>query len=103
MVNPYLMASALLCAFDDGIRRGLDPGEPEQRNIYQAMEEGKQVKKLPMSLGEALEKLDQDETIKAALPGEMYRVYKWYKNDEWERFLATVTEWDLNTYLDCLP
>lgn len=103
MVNPYLMASALLCAFDDGIRRELDPGEPEQRNIYQAMEEGKQVKKLPMSLGEALEKLDGDEVIKAALPGEMYRVYTQYKNDEWERFLATVTEWDLNTYLDCLP
>jgi glutamine synthetase len=103
MVNPYLMASALLTAFDDGIRRQLDPGEPEQRNIYQAMEEGKHVKKLPMSLGEALEKLDRDDVIKAALPGEMYRVYKHYKRDEWERFLATVTEWDLKTYLDCLP
>ena len=56
MVNPYLMAAALLKAFDDGIRRKLDPGEPEQRNIYQAMEEGKQVKKLPMSLGEALDR-----------------------------------------------
>ena len=33
----------------------------------------------------------------------MYRVYTQYKNDEWERFLATVTEWDLKTYLDCLP
>ena len=28
MVNPYLMASALLKAFDDGIARDLDPGEP---------------------------------------------------------------------------
>ena len=25
----------------------LDPGEPEERNIYDAMEAGKQVKKLP--------------------------------------------------------
>ncbi len=23
--------------------------------------------------------------------------------DEWERFMATVTEWDLRTYMDCLP
>src|SRR5437870_13780186 len=38
MVNPYLMAAALLQAFDDGISRDLDPGEPEQRNIYEAME-----------------------------------------------------------------
>src|SRR5207245_10260142 len=86
MVNPYLMAAALLKAFDDGIRRQLDPGEPEQRNIYQAMEEGKQVRKLPMSLGEALDKLEQDEVIKSALPGEMFRVYTHYKRDEWERF-----------------
>ncbi len=103
MVNPYLIAAALLKAFEDGIRRKLDPGEPEQRNIYQAMEEGKLVKKLPMSLGEALDKLERDEIIKAALPGEMYRVFMHYKRDEWERFLATVTEWDLKTYLDCLP
>jgi glutamine synthetase len=103
MVNPYLMAAALLKAFDDGIRRRLDPGEPEQRNIYQAMEQGKQVKRLPMSLGEALDKLEQDQVIRSALPDEMYRVFMHYKRDEWERFLATVTEWDLETYLDCLP
>ena len=103
MVNPYLMGSALIKAFDDGIMRDLDPGEPEHRNIYQAMEEGKQVRRLPMSLGEALDKLDVDEVIKSALPGDMYRVYTHYKRDEWERFMATVTEWDVETYLDCLP
>jgi glutamine synthetase len=103
MVNPYLMGGALLKAIDDGIDRNLDPGEPEHRNIYQAMEEGKQVRRLPMSLGDALDKLDADEVIKASLPGEMYRVYTHYKRDEWERFMATVTEWDVETYLDCLP
>jgi glutamine synthetase len=103
MVNPYLMAGALLKAFDDGIRRGLDPGEPEQRNIYEAMEAGKEVQKLPMSLGDALECLDRDAVVKSALPGDMYRVYTHYKRDEWERFLASVTEWDVKTYLDCLP
>lgn len=103
MVNPYLMATALLKAFDEGIKRNLNPGEPEQRNIYQAMEAGKQVKKLPLSLGEALARLEVDEVIKSALPGEMYQVYLWYKRDEWERFLATVTDWDVDNYLDCLP
>jgi glutamine synthetase len=103
MVNPYLMASALLKAFDDGISNDIDPGEPEHRNIYQAMEEGKQVRRLPMSLGDALDKLDADEVIKSAMPGDMYRVYTHYKRDEWERFMATVTEWDVETYIDCLP
>jgi glutamine synthetase len=97
------MAAALLKAFDDGIRRKLDPGEPEERNIYQAMEQGKQVKKLPMSLGEALAALERDEVIKSALPGEMYRVFMHYKRDEWEKFMATVTNWDIEMYLDYLP
>ena len=52
-VNPYLMAAGILKAFDDGINHKLDPGEPEERNIYDAMAAGKKVKKLPMSLGEA--------------------------------------------------
>ena len=103
MVNPYLLVSALLKAFDDGIRNQLDPGEPESRNIYEAIKDGKQVKKLPMSLGEALDRLDEDEIIQSALPDEMYRVFTHYKRDEWERFLGAVTQWDVDTYLDCLP
>ena len=103
MVNPYLMGAALLKAFDDGIVNDLDPGEPEERNIYEAIKEGKDVQQLPMSLGEALQALDQDEVIKSALPGEMYKVFTHYKNDEWERFNHTVTSWDVETYLDYLP
>ncbi len=87
----------------DGLDNKLDPGEAEERNIYEAIEAGKQVKKLPMSLGDALEELRKDDVIKAALPGEMFRVYEHYKRDEWERYNAAVTDWDLETYLDCLP
>ena len=65
--------------------------------------QSKGVRKLPMSLGEALDALDDDDVVKAALPGEMYPVYMHYKRDEWEKFLATVTEWDIETYLDVLP
>ena len=97
------MAAGLLKAFDDGIARDLDPGEPEERNIYEAMEAGKMVNKLPMSLGEALERLDADEVVKSALPDEMYKVFTHYKGDEWEKFNATVTNWDLESYWDCLP
>jgi glutamine synthetase len=103
MMNPYLLASGLLMAFDDGLERKLDPGEPESRNIYAALAAGKEVDKLPLTLGEALHRLEHDELIRQALPGEMYRVFMHYKRDEWEKFLATVTEWDVRTYLDCLP
>jgi glutamine synthetase len=67
------------------------------------MEAGKQVTKLPMSLGEALERMDADEVVKSALPDEMYRVFTHYKRNEWEIFNSTVTDWDLQTYWDCLP
>ncbi len=103
MVNPYLMGAAIIKAADDGITNNIDPGPPEDRNIYQAMEEGKQVRRLPMTLGDSLAALKGDEVIRAAMPGEMYRLYDEYKRDEWERFLHTTTEWDVKTYLDCLP
>jgi glutamine synthetase len=102
-VNPYLMASALLQAFDDGIKNDLDPGEPEERNIYEAIKGGKKVAKLPMSLGEALDALEKNETVRRAMPDEMYRVFMHYKRDEWERFMSTVTDWDLKQYWDYLP
>ncbi len=103
MVNPYLMASTILQAFSDGLTHKMDPGEPESRNIYEAIKEGKQVKKLPLSLGEALDRLEEDKVISAAMPGDMLKVFLHYKRDEWERFMGTVTEWDLDNYWDCLP
>ena len=90
-------------AMDDGLDRSLDPGPPEERNIYEAVESGKDVQKIPLTLGEALEAFEADEVIKAALPGEMYRVFMHYKTDEWERFLHTVSDWDVEEYLDVLP
>ena len=103
MVNPYLMGSCILAAADDGIDNQLDPGEPEERNIYEAIEAGKQVKKLPMSLGEALDALEADEVVRRGMPGEMYGLYHEYKYDEWARFMSTVTEWDKERYMECLP
>jgi glutamine synthetase len=97
------MAAGILQAFDDGITQKIDPGEPEERNIYAAMAAGKKVKKLPMSLGLALDELEKDEVIKRAMPDEMYRVFTHYKRDEWEKFNATVTNWDLQQYWDYLP
>jgi glutamine synthetase len=101
MVNPYLMSAVMLAALDDGLKNDLDAGEPEMRSAYELRAEGKA--QLPMNLGEALDALDADEVIKAALPGDMYRCFTHYKRDEWERFNATLTEWDIDTYIDCLP
>jgi len=102
-VNPYLSLAALIAAMRDGIDRKLDPGEPEERNIYEAMSAGKQVKRIPMTFGDALDALEADEVVKSALPGDMYKVFMHYKRDEWERYCATVSDWDVAEYLDVLP
>jgi glutamine synthetase len=102
-VNPYLSLAALIVAMKDGIDRKLDPGEPEERNIYEAMEAGKQVNRIPMTFGDALDALEADEVVRSALPGDMYRVFMHYKRDEWERYCATVSDWDVEEYLDVLP
>ena len=93
----------MLKAFDDGLENKLDPGEPEKQNIYEAMKAGKQVEKLPLTLGEALDRLENDEVVKSALPDEMLKVFMHYKRDEWEKFLSAVTLWDVDTYLAILP
>ncbi|RJO79163.1 glutamine synthetase [Nocardia panacis] len=101
MVNPYLMAAGLMAAIDDGLRGDLDPGPPTSANTYDNSPTSR--RRLPMSLGEALAALDDDDVVRSALPEELYRVYTSHKRDEWDRFLSTVTEWDFETYLDYIP
>ena len=45
----------------------------------------------------------KDEVVQRGMPGEMYRLYHEYKYDEWARFMSTVTDWDNETYMECLP
>ena len=98
-----MLLAGILKSFDDGLSRNLDPGKPETRNIYDAMESGKVVTKLPMSLGEAIAALKADKVVSGALEDEMLKVFVHYKEDEWAKFMSTVTQWDMDTYLDCLP
>ena len=101
--NPYLTQAALLKTGLDGVKRKLDPGPPQQRNVYDVLAEGVEIPRVPAHLGEALEALAEDEVVKSALPGRLYDVYMHYKRDEWERFLSAVTDWERERYLDVLP
>jgi len=102
-VNPYLSMAGLLVTIADGIEHTVDPGPPEEGNIYDAIAAGKSVERIPRTLGEALDALEADPVVRRALPDEMYTVFDHYKRDEWERFIGTVTEWDVKEYLDILP
>src|SRR3984893_15074442 len=59
-VTPSHAMAPLIKCMADGITRNLDPGPPEERNIYEAMAGGKDVRRVPGTLGEALDELDKD-------------------------------------------
>ena len=103
MVNPYLMQAALLRTIDDGIRNRIDPGKPEERNFAEVVASDPDAARVPTTLRDALDALAADPVVRSALPGELYNVYDWYKRDEWNRFIWQVSDWDIKTYLDCLP
>jgi glutamine synthetase len=105
--NPFLSVAALLVAGLDGIKRESDPGEPQSANTYDLLQEanGKQpLERVPDSLGDALKALAADEVIRdGAMPGRLWKVFHHYKRDEWERYLAAVTDWERDEYLEVLP
>ena len=105
--NPYLAATGVLAAGLDGIARGLDAGPSRGgENLFthspaQAQQKG--IGLLPANLGEALDALEQDEALCAAL-GEVYaRDYVATKREEWDEYNEmtgkSVTPWEWGRYL----
>ena len=63
-----------------------------------------QTLQLGKAIGAALhDALEADEVVRGALPGRLYDVFMHYKRDEWERYLAAVTNWEREQYLDVMP
>jgi len=104
--NPYLAATAVLAAGLDGIERKLDPGEPNTENLYTvSIEElrSRGLETLPATLGEAVDELERDDVLRAALgKGRDEDIVDWIvriKRDEWHRYHEQVTDWELREYL----
>ncbi len=99
--NPYLAFAAYIAAGLDGVRRNLDPGEPNLGNMYSlslAEIEDKGISLLPQSLYESLEELKQDTVMQEAL-GPIYDEFIEVKEQEWRDYHRHVTQWELDRYL----
>jgi glutamine synthetase len=102
--NPYLAFAAYLHAGLDGVRRRLDPGEPNLGNMYEMSREEmarRNIRVLPQSLNEALDELERDEVIQAAL-GPIYPEFLRLKHMEWNDYHRQVSPWEVERYLTML-
>ena len=102
--NPYLVLAAYIAAGIDGIDKKLDPGEPNVGNMYAVpLEEmaKRNIRVLPQSLTEALDELERDEVIQAAL-GPIYAEFLKVKRAEWNEFHRQVSAWEVERYLTML-
>jgi glutamine synthetase len=83
--NPYLALGGLLAAGLDGLERKLDPGEPalvDPDTLSQAERTQRGIRRLPTSLTEALDALERDEVLRAALGDTLAREYLVVKRSE---------------------
>ena len=104
--NPYLAAAVVLASGLDGIERGLDPGEPNEVNMYEmpdAERERKGIDLLPTNLLDATRNLERDDALRAALGRGRDEDYVDYfvrvKQREFKEYHDRVSDWEIDRYL----
>ena len=101
--NPYLVSAALIAAGLDGIDRKLDPGPPQNINLYELSPEqlsAKGIRLLPQSLKEAVDALERDEIVCGGLGAELAREFIGLKRMEWTEYSRHVSDWESRRYLE---
>ncbi|WP_435119374.1 type I glutamate--ammonia ligase [Halolamina sp. C58] len=101
--NPYLAFAVLIHAGLDGVEKGLDCPDPIRENIYEFDEQKREeygIETLPTNLGEAVDALEDDETIYEALGPHVGPKFVEAKNAEFAEYLVDVSDWELDRYLE---
>ena len=100
-VNPYLAATLALAAGLEGIREKLDPGAPNEDNLYAISEAERQqrgIAFLPQTLQEAVEAFAADPLTRLALGSELRDEFIKYKTEEWQAYHLSVSQWEIERY-----
>jgi glutamine synthetase len=95
--NPYLALLGLLAAGMDGVDRGLDPGEPLERDPAALSDDERAdrgIERLPATLAAALDELEDDDALRGALGETLHRSYLEVKRSEWESSANDEGGWD---------
>jgi glutamine synthetase len=101
--NTYLAFAVMLAAGLDGVEKGMELDEPVEESLY-AMDAArikeKGIRELPGTLGEAIDELERDEVVCAALGDHVLSRFLDAKREEWDEYRMQVTSWEVDRYLD---
>ena len=101
--NPYLAAAAVIAAGLDGIAHKLDPGEPQNLNLYElspAELSSRGIAVLPQNLGAALDALAADPLFADQLGKDLIAEFLKVKRMEWVEYSRHVSDWEIDRYLE---
>jgi glutamine synthetase len=97
--NPYLATAAVLQAARLGFEQGLTPPPAE---TLDAFEEASTDRHVPENLSLALDALEADKALVEAFGSAAIDHFVFIKRNEWDKFAAAVTDWELRHYLPFL-
>ncbi len=101
--NPYLAIAVMLGAGLHGIEKKLKPPEAVNTNVYSMSDKERKRRKihsLPGDLKGALLCLKDDKVICDVLGKHLLDYFVKAKTAEWEHYIANVSQWELDQYLD---
>jgi len=101
--NPYLASAAILAAGMDGVAKKMDPGPPNNTNLYEWS--SADLKKagigvLPQNLNEALDALETDGVLCEAIGKDLAEELIRLKRMEWVEYQRHVSQWEVERYLE---
>lgn len=101
--NPYLAFAVMLAAGLDGIEKKMVPPAPVEENIFEFTDEtaaARGITTVAKNLMEAMEELKKDSVIQEALGSYVVEKLIEAKTAEWDSFRMSVTQWELDRYLE---
>lgn len=99
--NPYLATAALIAAGLDGIERGLEPPPACEDDLFElplAEIRRRGIGLLPQDLGEALDALEDDAVVRAALGETLASQFVALRRAEWVAYTRHVSAWEVERY-----
>ncbi|PSQ02460.1 glutamine synthetase [Halobacteriales archaeon QS_5_70_17] len=101
--NPYLALAVMIQAGLEGLDQGLEAPDPVRENIYEFDEEKREeygIDTLPPNLGRAIDTLEDDEVVMDALGDHVAGKFIEAKRAEYDEYRASVSDWELERYLE---